>query len=78
MTQIFDSDKFAKAIKTKRIIELDITLREASKKAKVSFSTLSRMENGYLPELNNFIKVCNWMNTSAGEFIIDNPSNKKR
>ena len=69
MTQIFDSSKLSKAIKTKRVVELDLTLREAAKKSKISFATLSRMENGHLPELPNFIKICNWLNIPAGEFI---------
>jgi transcriptional regulator with XRE-family HTH domain len=70
MTQSFDTIKFSKSIKTKRLIEMDATLREASKKAKVSFSTLSRMENGGVPELGNFIKVCNWLNSPVSEFFI--------
>lgn len=74
MNQTLDKEKFVKAIKTKRLIEMDATVREAAKKAKVSFSTLSRMENYGTPELSNFIKVCNWLNQPVSEFIRINKS----
>jgi transcriptional regulator with XRE-family HTH domain len=74
MVQVFDRGKFSKAIKTKRVIDLDLTLRDAAKKAKVSFSTLSRMENEAEPELGNFIKVCNWLDLPASEFIVPKKS----
>ncbi len=75
MAQTFDTSKFSKAVKTKRVVELGITLRKAAKQSKTSFATLSRMENEYVPELVSFIKVCNWLNIPAGEFITTN--NKK-
>jgi len=69
MNQTLDKEKFVKAIKTKRLVEMDVTIRDAAKKAKVSFSTLSRMENYGTPELTNFIKVCNWLNAPVSDFI---------
>ena len=69
MIQRFNYDKFSKAIKTKRIIEDNIGVREVAKKMKVSAATISRMENKKEPTLANFIKVCNWLNVTPTEFI---------
>lgn len=69
MTQIFDNVKFSKAIKTKRFVELNLTLRQVAKKTKVSFSTLSRVENEMTPDLPNLLKICSWLDIPAGEFI---------
>lgn len=73
--QRFDTEKFAKAIKTKRVIELNIGLREAGKKIKVSTATVSRMENEYTAEIDNIIKACNWLGVSVCEFITKTKNN---
>lgn len=65
----FDSREFSKQIKTKRIIELNVGLREVAGKAKVSVATLSRLENGNVPDLTCLINICNWLNTSPSVFF---------
>lgn len=39
----------------------DRGLRAAAKEIGVSASTLSRVENGYLPDLENYQKICAWL-----------------
>lgn len=70
MTQTLDMEKLAKAVKTKRVIDLNITLREAAKKSKVTFATISRIENKKTTELPNLIKISNWVGIPLSEFII--------
>lgn len=69
MRYLFDTDKFSKAIKTKRLINLNIGLREVSTKIKVSAATLSRLENGTTPEIENLLKICGWLGESPSEFF---------
>lgn len=69
MRYYFDAAEFSKRIKTKRVIELDKGLREVAKKTGVSFSTLSRMENKKIPEMDSFLKVCNWLDALPREFL---------
>lgn len=69
MKQQFDKVAFSKALKTKRVIDLDIDLRDAAKQSKIGVATLSRMENGGVPEMDTFIKACNWLKVSVCEFI---------
>lgn len=65
----FDSKEFSKRIKTKRVIELNYDLRTVSKKAKVSAATISRLENGSIPEMDTFLKMCEWLDALPREFI---------
>lgn len=69
MKHYFNSELFAKKIKTKRIIELNIGLREVSKKTKVSPATICRLENDAIPEMETFLKMCNWLGSDPKEFI---------
>lgn len=70
MVQTFNSAKFSKAVKVKRIIEQCITMRTLAKKIKVSAATISRTENGLMPEMINFLRLCSWLEVPAGYFII--------
>jgi transcriptional regulator with XRE-family HTH domain len=70
MKQELDTEKLSKAIRTKRLVEDKLTLRQAAKKTTVSFATLSRMENHSVPEMTNLIKVCNWLKTPVSDFFI--------
>lgn len=36
----------------------------------VSAATLSRVEQGKVPDLDTFIKLCRWLNMSPDEFIV--------
>lgn len=69
MKHEFDYKAFGKALKIKRTIELNMNLRDANKKAKVGIATLSRIENGGKADLDNVIRVCDWLNTPITTFI---------
>lgn len=69
MVQVFDANKLSKAIRVKRIVEQCITLRTLAKKIKVSAATISRTENGQIPEIINFLRLYSWLEIPAGDFI---------
>lgn len=54
------------AIKGKRG---DRGIRETAKEIGVSTATLSRIENGKLPDLRTFSKICKWMNVDASTIL---------
>lgn len=44
----------------------------------VSASTLSRIEQGKVPDLDTFIRLCRWLNVSPDRFIIGNEQNSEK
>ncbi|MEQ8553082.1 MAG: helix-turn-helix transcriptional regulator [Cyclobacteriaceae bacterium] len=47
------------------------TLREtASEIGQISAATLSRIEQGKVPDVDTFMKLCDWLNVSADAFMI--------
>ena len=76
MKVMYNAKEFSKALKTKRIIDLNIDLRAAAKRTKISISTLSRIENGKMPDLNTFANLCEWMGKDMNEFIVIKSSKK--
>jgi transcriptional regulator with XRE-family HTH domain len=44
-------------------------VRAAALEADVSTSTYSRVENGYMPDLETFAKLCRWLGRDPGEFL---------
>jgi len=44
----------------------------------VSPATISRIEQGKIPDVDTFIKICKWLETSTDTFIINNKSNKEK
>lgn len=65
----FYNDKLAKAIKYKRVIELNIDMREAAKLIGVSASTISRVERGGMPDMITFGLVCEWLKKDLKVFL---------
>jgi transcriptional regulator with XRE-family HTH domain len=58
--------KFAAMLKTKRAGR---GLRQAAEEiGAVSASTLSRIEQGNVPDLETFMRICQWLGASADEF----------
>jgi transcriptional regulator with XRE-family HTH domain len=47
----------------------DRGLRETAKEIGTSHATLSRVERGYLPDLETFGKICKWLNVDPGEVL---------
>jgi transcriptional regulator with XRE-family HTH domain len=44
-------------------------IREVAKEMAVSPATLSRVERGYLPDLETFTKICRWLRLDPGEVL---------
>lgn len=44
-------------------------VRAAAIDAKVSPATLSRVENGHMPDLKTFAALCNWIDRDPREFL---------
>ena len=59
----FNNQQFARDIKVKRTIDNDWQLRDVEKKTGVSYSTLSRVENGKGETLDLILyaKICKWL-----------------
>ena len=38
----------------------------------VSFATLSRIEQGKIPDIDTFVRICKWLNVSTEIFVIEN------
>ena len=47
----------------------DRGLREAAKEIGISPATLSRIENGQVPDLETFQAVCKWLEMDPGTFL---------
>lgn len=65
----YDGQKLIKALRTKRLIELNIDVREAAKHIGTSAPTLSRIENGKTPDLLTLASVCYWSGVSLYDCI---------
>ena len=66
---ILDTQRFAAYIKTKRGHR---SLRAiAHKIPDISASTLSRIEHGMQPDITTFLRICDWLEVRAEEFILD-------
>jgi transcriptional regulator with XRE-family HTH domain len=44
-------------------------VRAAALEAEVTPSTFSRVENGHMPDLKTFAKLCKWLNRDPREFL---------
>jgi transcriptional regulator with XRE-family HTH domain len=64
-----DTDKLAVLIKERRGKR---GLREAAQEiGDVSSPTLSRIEQGRLPDLDTFIRLCRWLGMSPEDFLVE-------
>lgn len=46
-----------------------VGVRAAAKEIGISPATLSRIERGYLPDLETFRRVCGWLDVNPGEVL---------
>lgn len=44
-------------------------IREVAAEIGISYATLSRIENGKLPDLQTFSKICMWLELDPGEIL---------
>ena len=58
--------KFGQLIAEKRGA---LGIRAAAAEAGVSSATLSRVENGHLPDLETFAKICKWLGRDPRDFL---------
>lgn len=67
MTRFLDTKALAERLRQKRGKR---GLREISEEMNgVSISTLSRVENGKVPDVETFLTICHWLQVSPSEFI---------
>jgi len=65
MATSIDSSKLSHMIKSKRGKE---GLRAAAKDIGISAPTLSRIEQGNLPDIDTYVKICEWLKVSSDYF----------
>ena len=65
MSAIIDTAKFSEMIKSKRG---NIGLRQLSSEIGISPSTLSRIEQGNLPDIDTYMTLCKWLEVSPDFF----------
>lgn len=44
-------------------------IREVAREIGISHATLSRVERGHLPDLENYRKICNWMGVETSAVV---------
>lgn len=44
-------------------------VRAVAKEIGISHATLSRVERGYMPDLETFSKICKWLEVDPGEML---------
>lgn len=47
----------------------NLGIRETAREIGISHSTLSRVERGYLPDLETFSKICAWLKINPGDVL---------
>lgn len=68
MAHEIDTDKLAAALRDRRL-ELGIGVRAAAAQiGGVSSSTLSRVEQGNLPDIDTFFRLCRWLGHPTSYF----------
>lgn len=68
--QVFDADGLGKALKTKRTIENNYSIRDLADILGILNSTISRMERSLPTEMKAILVVCDWLGKPIGDFII--------
>ncbi|WP_051878614.1 helix-turn-helix domain-containing protein [Chryseobacterium sp. FH1] len=68
MESTLDTELLAGMLKTKRGTQ---GLRAIAEEiGSVSFATLSRIEQGRIPDVDTFIRICKWLEVSTETFIL--------
>lgn len=71
----FNSEKLRGDIITKRVIKNKQSMDEAAKEIGISKPTLSRLEQGKLPDIITFGKVVLWLRSVHAEYFNPNKNN---
>jgi transcriptional regulator with XRE-family HTH domain len=76
MATLLNTDKLASLLKAKRG---EKGLRAVAQEiGGISASTLSRIEQGNLPDVDTFIRICKWLELSPQEFTNDENSSYRK
>ncbi len=67
-----DLSELGRLARQKRADE-HLSLRQAASLARVSFSTLSRVEDGAQPDLSTFMSLCAWLGVEPSRFFSPMP-----
>ncbi len=73
MKSTLNNELLSSMIKSKRQTK---GLRDTAKEIGIGLATLSRVEQGNLPDVETFIKLCNWLSVSTDIFITDSTPKK--
>lgn len=73
---MFDKEKFTEDFKNSIYVNMArekrrIGVREFAKDIGVSASTVSRLENGKMPDVDTFFRVCKWMGIDPKYYMTD-------
>jgi len=75
MQSTLNTELLASMLKNKRA---DRGLRTVAEEiGDVSAATLSRIEQGKIPDVDTFIKICKWLDVTSDTFILDNSKKMK-
>lgn len=66
----YKAQELKKDLITKRCIENDMTMDEASKQIGISKATLSRLEKSKFPDVVTLGKVCAWLGTEPNKYFV--------
>lgn len=69
MKLIFDGDSFSKQVKKKRVIDEDLDMRTLGKRLGISAATISRCENGWMPDIDAYARLCYWIGRPMNDFV---------
>lgn len=69
MGKTLDIEKFSNSVKSKRG-KLKLGLRVLANDIGISASTLSRIEQGKLPDIDTYIKLCDWLEVPTEYFTV--------
>jgi transcriptional regulator with XRE-family HTH domain len=65
----YNSELLQKDLRLKRIIDFKLSLETCSKLIGISKPTLSRIENGSMPDIITFFKIIKWLDSDARIYI---------
>ena len=74
--QVFDGKEFGRQLRVTRAYS-NIDMRTLSKQIGISPSTLSRIENGYTPDVNTFATLSHWIGADMQDFFTSKKIPKK-
>lgn len=66
----YQPQELEKDLITKRCINNDMTMDEASEQIGISKATLSRLEKSKIPDVETLGKVCKWLGTEPNKYFI--------